>query len=396
MFPRITKRTAIFAALTVTVSLAAVIGWWIYMGRRIGPLPAATVAAQTTPGDAPPATSVLRNLQIPWEIVFLPDGRMLFTERPGRVNIVEVNGGISPAPAFTVPDVAHVGEGGLLGAALHPDFAANGFVYFYHTYRTNAMDSGLGNRVVRYRLSGRQFLDPVVIFDGLRGESIHDGGRIKFGPDGYLYVTCGDSSVTALSQDLNSPNGKIHRIRDDGAIPDDNPFPGSSVYSYGHRNPEGLAWDDQGQLWETEHGSIARDEVNLIRPGRNYGWPVITGSETRDGMVSPVIHSGQDTWAPAGMAFFGGKLYFAGLRGQSLFELTVIGGTPSLKRYYNGSFGRLRDVVVGPDNLLYILTNNRDGRGSPRAEDDQIIRLNPARLEGALFRGRYYMGFPLR
>jgi glucose/arabinose dehydrogenase len=245
-------------------------------------------------------------------------------------------------------------------------------------------------------MENRQFSDPVTIFDGIRGETIHDGGRIKFGPDGYLYITCGDSSISQLAQNLNSLNGKILRVKDDGSVPADNPFPGSPVYSYGHRNPEGLAWDNKGQLWETEHGSIAHDEVNLIKPGRNYGWPVITGSETRAGMESPVIQSGQDTWAPSGLAFYERKLYFAGLRGQSLFELTINGGTPSLKRYYNGSFGRLRDVVVGPDKLFYILTSNRDGRGYPSSDDDLIIRINPAKLEAALSHQRYYAGFPFR
>jgi glucose/arabinose dehydrogenase len=382
---RISKRRLVIAAVFLAVVLIAAIGWWMFMARRISTLPTAT-AIQSTP-----ATSLLMRLEIPWELVFLPDGDMLFTERHGNVTIANVNGP-SPVPVFTVPDVAPEGEGGLLGAALHPDFAKNGLIYFYHTYYTNSTSSGLANRVVRYRLQNRKFTDPVVIFDGVRGESIHDGGRIKFGPDGCLYIACGDSSISQLAQDLNSLNGKIHRINADGSIPKDNPFPGSSVYSYGHRNPEGLAWDDKGQLWETEHGSIAHDEVNLIKPGKNYGWPVIMGSETRANMQSPIIQSGQDTWAPSGLAFYEGKLYFAGLRGQSLFELTINSETPILKRYYNGSFGRLRDVVVGPDKLFYILTNNRDGRGYPMGDDDQIIRINPAKLESALSQRSYFAG----
>jgi glucose/arabinose dehydrogenase len=387
---KISKRTLIIAALSIIVLNVAATGWWIFMTRRINSSPSATVDPQATPENTPPATSVLTRLDIPWELVFLPDGSMLFTERPGTVKMVDIKNGPSAVAVFTVPDVAAEGEGGLLGMALHTDFARNGLIYFYHTYSTNSTSSGLANRVVRYLFQNGRFSQPVVVFDGIRGESIHDGGRIKFGPDGCLYITCGDSSESNRAQDLNSPNGKIHQIRADGSIPADNPFPGSSVYSYGHRNPEGLAWDDKGQLWETEHGSIAHDEVNLIQPGKNYGWPVITGNQTRTGMESPIIQSGQDTWAPSGLAVFDGKLYFAGLRGQRLYEVTITGDTPSLKRYYNGSFGRLRDVVVGPDGLFYVLTNNRDGRGYPTGEDDQIIRINPSKLAQALSARHYY------
>jgi glucose/arabinose dehydrogenase len=152
------------------------------------------------------------------------------------------------------------------------------------------------------------------------------------------------------------------------------------VYSYGHRNPQGIAWDSKGRLWATEHGSSATDELNLVEPGRNYGWPVIRGDATSPGLVSPVIHSGQETWAPSGMAFREGSLFFAGLRGQTLFQAVIEDGTVTLKKHFVRDFGRLRDVVAGPDGMLYILTNKRDGRGVPTEEDDQLIRINPEKL----------------
>jgi glucose/arabinose dehydrogenase len=276
---------------------------------------------------------------------------------------------------LTISDVAASGEGGLLGLALHPDFESNSFVYVYHTYRNGG---GLANRVVRFFLAGHRLIDAAVIIEGIPGAGNHDGGRIKFGPDGLLYVTAGDAGNADAAQKLDYLGGKILRLRDDGSIPPDNPFPGSPVYSYGHRNPEGLAWDSQGRLWATEHGSSATDELNLVMPGRNYGWPVIRGDETAAGMESPVIHSGRDTWAPSGMAYYEGSILFGGLRGQALFEVDISGGAFTLTRHLAGEFGRLRDVVVGPDGYLYLLTSNRDGRGSPESDDDRLIRAEPS------------------
>lgn len=323
------------------------------------------------------AVSIAKKLNIPWALDFLPDGSIIFTERPGRIRLIDVRDGLLTDPLLTIGEVASTGEAGLLGIAVHPDFSGNGFIYVYYTYR-NARS--LTNKVVRFRMQERELQDETLIIDNIPGASIHDGGRIKFGPDGLLYITTGDATNTSSARDKNSLAGKILRLKDDGTIPGNNPFPGSAVFSFGHRNPQGLAWDDKGRLWATEHGSSASDELNLIEPGKNYGWPDIRGDEKKQGIVSPVLHSGMDTWAPSGIAYFEGSLFFAGLRGQSLFEVTV-DDKPALRRHLNGDFGRLRDVVVGPDRHLYILTSNRDGRGTIAQNDDRIIRIDPVKLK---------------
>ena len=351
------------------------------------PPPATSPPVTTQQASVQPIVTLARNLEIPWGLDFLPDGSfgfaqdksIIFTERPGRVRLIDANKSLLAEPLLTIDEVAHRGEGGLLGIAVHPDFARNGFIYVYHTYQAQV---GLANRVVRYRLDGKRLMLNQVIFDGIPASNIHDGGRLKFGPDGLLYITTGDSSRPDLAQDKNSLAGKILRLKDDGSIPANNPFPGSPVYSLGHRNPQGLAWDDLGRLWETEHGSSTRDELNLIQAGRNYGWPVIRGDETAAGMEKPVLHSGDDTWAPSGLAFFEGSLYFTGLRGQTLYKAVFSGEKVELKRYLVRDFGRLRDVVVGPDKFLYVFTSNRDGRGVPAAGDDLLIRVDPSQLAG--------------
>jgi glucose/arabinose dehydrogenase len=333
-------------------------------------------------------SALAEGLDTPWAIDFAPDGRIFVTERPGRIRIVQ-EGRLQTQPWFTL-DAVESGESGLLGLALDPQFAQNGFIYVAYTYR--ATDGSLQNRLVRLHdvpTDGKGVVDKVLL-DGIIGAANHDGGRVKFGADTKLYWTTGDAQKSELAQDLSSLNGKILRLNPDGTIPADNPFPGSPVYSYGHRNSQGLAWQpDTGRLYATEHGPSGipggRDELNYIEPGKNYGWPIITGEETRSDMVSPILQSGiSETWAPSGATFvaqghWSGSLLFVGLRGQSLYRITLDSVDPrkvlTFERLLTGRFGRLRDVAQGPDGAIYILTSNRDGRGQQSAGDDKILRL---------------------
>lgn len=339
-------------------------------------------------------TVVARNLEIPWEIRFLPDGDLLVTERPGRLTLLRMTDGTAGDRTSTeVPGVRHTGEGGLMGLALDPEFRANGRVYACFT-----TDEGgeLLNRVVRWRLrrdgSGLSLEERLVVLDGMAASSVHDGCRLEFGPDGHLFVTMGDAGRSSSAQDRSSLSGKIHRVATDGSVPPDNPF-GTSVWSWGHRNPQGLAWDDRGRLWATEHGpsglGSGRDELNLIEKGENYGWPEVTGDEDAPGALPPVLHSGSDTWAPAGVAFADGSIFFGGLRGSALYEARPTGevragerGGVELTVHLPGELGRIRVVRLGPDGALYLATSNRDGRGDPRSGDDRVLRVDPASLDG--------------
>lgn len=317
---------------------------------------------------------VATNLNIPWEIVFLPNKDMLVTERAGK--LLKVSGSNKKTVA-EISGVKHMGEGGLLGMALDPNFKSNKFIYLYST---TDVGGGVTNRVERYKLENDSLIDRSVILEGIKGSSNHDGGRIAFGPDGYLYITTGDAETPRLSQAKDSLNGKILRIKSDGSIPTDNPF-GNAVYSMGHRNPQGLAWDKSGNLWATEHGpsgtQTGNDEVNLIVNGGNYGWPDIKGQQTKDGMILPVIESGKsDTWAPSSLAYFDDTLFFTGLRGEALYEAKIGSGNElTLSENFKKEYGRIRIVVVGPDGDLYIATSNTDGRGTVKNGDDKIIKI---------------------
>ncbi len=380
---KFSNKKSLLIIIIVLIALSIVLIRWNFTANRLSDLPEVVppTAAPALEGeileDVPLIASVAKNLEIPWSLDFLPDGSIVFTERAGRVRFIDAQEGLLSEPLLTIIEVAHVGEGGLLGIAVHPEFAKNQFIYVYYTYRDG---EDLANRVVRYKKQGKNLVDKKIIIDNIPGAVFHNGGRIKFGPDGLLYITTGDALIPDLAQNKNTLAGKILRLKDDGTKPANNPFPGSPVYSLGHRNPQGLAWDDQGRLWATEHGSRATDEVNLIESGKNYGWPTILGDEKAADLKSPVIHSDKETWAPSGVAFLDGSLFFAGLRGQSLYELVIEDQPLTLRHHLNKNFGRLRDVVVGPDNFLYVLTNNRDGRGVPTADDDQIIRINPKKL----------------
>lgn len=359
--------------------------------RPVTPIPRATVTIPppTQPTGTPPAIDVsilAQNMDTPWAIDFAPDGRIFVTERPGRIRVIK-SGVLLTEPWMTL-DVAESGESGLLGLAIDPQFTRNAYIYVAYTYRTTT--GSLENKLVRLReVNGRGTVDKILL-DGVNGGGIHDGGRVKFGPDGKLYWTVGETGNSNPAQDLNSYNGKILRLNPDGTIPADNPFPGSFVYSYGHRNPQGLAWQPvTGRLYETEHGPSGlpggRDEVNYIEAGKNYGWPVITADETRAGMVTPILQSElAETWAPGGATFvsqgpWAGSFLFVGLRGQSLYRVILEKDDPgkvlSFERLFVNEYGRLRDIVQGPDGAIYVSTSNLDGRGQLFAGDDKVLRI---------------------
>jgi quinoprotein glucose dehydrogenase len=352
----------------------------------VGPRPQAVddVVVAGAPGHR--VETWIEGLEAPWSLVFLPDGRALVSERPGRIRLIR--GGALAGEPYARLEVARGGEGGLMGLALHPEFPRAPFVYAMHTYFSGLFRK---NRVVRLRdRGGNGVLDGVVI-DGIPGAFNHNGGRIAFGPDGMLYVTAGETFEAELAQDPGSLGGKILRIAPDGRVPGDNPFPGSPVYSLGHRNPQGLAWHPgTGDLFASEHGPSgefglsAHDEINVVRAGGNYGWPRTVGAPARAPFVDPIVAWKSPTTPPSGMAFWGGDLYVATLRSEALVRVVLAGPAWRARRIERwfalgaGRLGRLRDAVVGPDGLLYVLTNNRDGRGSPRPGDDRILRIRPA------------------
>jgi glucose/arabinose dehydrogenase len=358
------------------------------------PAPAPVPAPQPAPAPSVFTTEdgvrfrvevVATGLNIPWSLAFAPDGRLFVTERPGRVVIFDVAARTSEL-ALTLDDVFAQGEAGTLGLTLDPGFAQNRLVYLYYTARTSS--GGGVNRIVRYREVAARLAERVVLLDNIPASTIHDGGRLRFGPDGLLYATTGDAANTSLSQDLTSLAGKVLRLNPDGTTPRGNPY-SSLVYSSGHRNPQGLDWHPAtGDLWASEHGQVGNDEINVILAGANYGWPRIEGSQTMAGMEPPIVFY-VPAIAPSGASFYRGQLFpafadnlFVGaLAGSHLLRLRVNGAARRIatqERLLNGEYGRIRDVVSGPDGFLYFATNNRDGRGRPVATDDRIARIVPA------------------
>ncbi len=334
---------------------------------------------------------VAGGLEVPWSIVWAPDGRMIFTERPGRVRVIE-KGTLNPKPLFVVPDVEESGESGLMSVALHPQFNSNHFIYLSYAYTTG----GVKVRVVRYREAPEGFVDRKVIIEDLPAAQFHAGCRIRFGPDGKLYVTTGDATQRALAQKLDSLAGKTLRLNDDGTVPQDNPFVGQQnarpeIWSLGHRNAQGMDWQPGSNLmFQTEHGPSGfdgpggGDEVNIVERGKNYGWPTIHHTQTAAGLESPLLEY-TPACAPGSGAFyrgsvfpqFKGNFFFGCLRGERLIRVTMDGRRVVNQEDLIKNYGRIRDVSEGPDGYLYFSTSNRDGRGKPATDDDRILRLVP-------------------
>lgn len=345
-------------------------------------------------GDGVRVEVWVENLDIPWSLLFLPDGRALVSERKGVIRLIR-NGRVQSKP-YAVLDVAHTGEGGLMGLAAHPGFRSKPFIYAMHTYNKNGKPY---NRVIRLKDEGDTGKFEKIIIDNIPGGTFHDGGRIAFGPDGMLYITTGETFNSGLSQDLSSLGGKILRVDPEGGIPSDNPFKGSPIYSYGHRNPQGISWQPvTGRLFESEHGPsgefghFANDEINTIVKGGNYGWPKVIGAPGLKKYIDPII-VWKHTTPPSGITFYKGNvlkhlkgdLFVATLKSQALIRIRLEKDPEKVARierwfasdYSEGKYGRLRDVVEGPDGALYFLSNNRDGRGNPKPGDDRIYRIVP-------------------
>ncbi len=326
-------------------------------------------------------------LEIPWSLVFLPDGRALVSERPGRIRLID-HGTLKPDPVANF-DVVRDGEGGLLGLALDPNYPKRPYLYAMMT-----VDKGSDrvDRVVRLRLEGDHAKFDRVLVDDIPAGRFHDGGRIAFGPDGMLYIGTGDSTHREIAQEKSSLGGKILRITPDGKPAPGNPFDDAPlVYTLGHRNVEGLAWEPKThQLFESEHGPSgedglhAHDEINVIQKGDNYGWPLVVGAPGREGLTDPLIAWNDRTTPPSGIAFWHDRLYVATLGSEALVRVALSqakGGwkVDGIERLFtdgqHSRYGRLRAAVVGPDDALYVLTSNRDGRGDPRTGDDKILKI---------------------
>lgn len=328
----------------------------------------AGAAASQQSGDVRVAEMVATGLQTPWDVDFLPDGSTLVTLRdPGKVLRLDDEGTTvldAGGEGGAVPGVRHESEDGLLGLAIGPEDG----IYMYLTTESD-------NRVVRYDLEGDDLVDPEVILDGIPTHENHSGGRLAFGPDGYLYVTTGDARNLELPQDTSSLAGKILRVTTSGDPASGNPFD-NEVWSYGHRNVQGIGWTSDGRMYASEFGSSEFDELNLIEKGGNYGWPHIEGWADDSKYINPLVTWTTDEASPSGIAVTDKGIWMTALRGERLWYVPFRpNGELDEPRDYQLDLGRLRAVVTTPDDELWVVTSNTDGRGDPSASDDRIVRL---------------------
>lgn len=343
---------------------AALVAATVLLVAPAGGSPAGAAPAQT----APQVRAVATGLAVPWGLGFLPDGTALVTERDSA-RLLSVTPAGQVTAVGTVAGVVPGGEGGLLGLAVSPSFATDRLVFVYYTAASD-------NRIVRFRFENGQMGAQQVVLSGIPKGTIHNGGRIAFGPDGMLYAGVGETGNTALAQNLSSLGGKILRMTPTGTPAPGNPF-GTLVWTYGHRNVQGLAWDAQGRMYATEFGQNTFDEVNRIQAGNNYGWPTVEGTGTNPAFTNPLLTWTTAEASPSGLAFDDGSLWAAGLRGRRLWQvpLTATGGVGTPVAHLTNQFGRLRTAVTAPDGSLWVTTSNRDGRGTPAADDDRILAL---------------------
>lgn len=327
--------------------------------------PTATNTQQQTSSTPEVTSTIASNLETPWGLGFLPDGTGIATERDTR-KVLSINDS-KVTTIGTIPEVHPEGEGGLLGVAVSPDFANDRTLFFYFTTNSD-------NRIAKatYRDGKLGSLKPIVT--GIPSAFIHNGGRMTFGPDGYLYVGTGDAGEGELAQTYSSLGGKILRITKTGSAAPGNPRTGSRVWSLGHRNVQGLAFDDSGQLWASEFGQSNSDELNKIQKGGNYGWPNVEGKGGGSGYIDPELTWPVSNASPSGLAFANGQLWMASLRGERLWRITLTDGSATDSQdFFVRGYGRLRTVAAAPDRLLWVTTSNHDGRGDPASQDDRIL-----------------------
>ena len=353
-----------FAAYTIAVSL--LVGCSANEQQAVNRQPSNDTPAALQQSEQK-VEVIAENLNTPWSINKL-DNLFYLTERAGSIVKITDNEMVRQQVVLA-EKLSIASEAGLLGFVVAPDFSESNQAYAYYTYEN---DEGQFNRIVVLQLEENTWKEIRVLVDEIPSGTYHHGGRLKIGPDQKLYATAGDASDRAIAQNLESLGGKILRINLDGSIPDDNPIANSYIYSYGHRNPQGIAWTTEGIMYASEHGNSANDEINLIQAGQNYGWPLIEGNETQENLITPLFTSGSNTtWAPSGMAYHNGSLYVAALRGTAVLQFNL-----DTKEMHNviTDLGRIRDVLI-EDNFLYFISNNSDGRGNPQENDDKLYRI---------------------